>query len=226
MRERTVQNSQVITTLRGFIRATHFGPTVLVVMMSFLLSLSPYSATESIRIALAVLAGQCVVGWTNDLIDYPLDVAASRSKKPLVAGMITAKHLKPIVFIALFFALVLSLIAPWGVKGTALHFLALLSATLYNSKLKKSLLSVLPYLVSFGSLLWGIYLGAGKNPPLWLFIAFLSFTSAFHFLNVLKDLEMDLAQGIHGLPQRMGKNRSIAAAVNLGLIGSYFLIFR
>ena len=221
-----MKSSKVVGTIRGFVRATHFGPTVLVVTMSFFLSLSPYSASGALQIAVAVLAGQCVVGWTNDLIDYPLDVAASRSKKPLVAGMITAKQLKPAVFIALFLSLLLSLIAPWGAKGTALHFLALLSATLYNSKLKKSVLSVLPYLVSFGALLWGIYLGADENPPLWLFVAFLSFTSAFHFLNVLKDLEMDLAQGIHGLPQRLGKNRSIAAAVILGLVGSYFVFFR
>jgi len=58
--------------------------------MSFFLSLSPYSAGGALQIVVAVLAGQCVVGWTNDLIDYPLDVEASRSKKPLVAGMITA----------------------------------------------------------------------------------------------------------------------------------------
>jgi len=153
-------------------------------------------------------------------------VAASRSKKPLVAGMITAKQLKPAVFIALVLALLLSLIAPWGVKGTALHFLALLSATLYNAKLKKSVLSVVPYLVSFGALLWGIYLGADKNPPLWLFVAFLSFTSAFHFLNVLKDLEMDLAQGINGLPQRLGKKLSIASAAILAIVGIAFTVIR
>lgn len=213
-------------TISGLIKATHFGPSVLVVTMSFFLSLSSYSAGGALQIAVAVLAGQCVVGWTNDLIDYPLDVAASRSKKPLVAGMITAKQLKPAVFIALFLALLLSLIAPWGVKGTALHFLALLSATLYNSKLKKSVLSVVPYLVSFGALLWGIYLGAGENPPLWLFVAFLSFTSAFHFLNVLKDLEMDLSQGINGLPQRLGKKLSIASAAILAIVGIAFTVIR
>lgn len=213
-------------TISGLIKATHFGPTVLVVTMSFFLSLSPYSAGGALQIAVAVLAGQCVVGWTNDLIDYPLDVAASRSKKPLVAGMITAKQLKPAVFIALFLALLLSLTAPWGVEGTALHFLALLSATLYNAKLKKSVLSVVPYLVSFGALLWGIYLGADKNPPLWLFIAFLSFTSAFHFLNVLKDLEMDLAQGINGLPQRLGKKLSITSAAILAIVGIAFTVIR
>ena len=221
-----MKSSKIVGTIRGFVRATHFGPTVLVVTMSFFLSLSPYSASGALQIAVAVLAGQCVVGWTNDLIDYPLDVAASRSKKPLVAGMITAKQLKPAVFIALFLSLLLSLIAPWGAKGTALHFLALLSATLYNSKLKKSVLSVVPYLVSFGALLWGIYLGADKNPPLWLFVAFLSFTSAFHFLNVLKDLEMDLAQGINGLPQRLGKKLSIASAAILAIVGIAFTVIR
>jgi 4-hydroxybenzoate polyprenyltransferase len=213
-------------SLAGFIKATHFGPTILVATMSFFLSLSPYSVGGALQIAVAVLAGQCVVGWTNELIDLPLDIAASREKKPLVTGEITAAQLRPAVFIALFLALVLSLLAPWGILGTLLHALALLSATLYNFRFKKTVLSVLPYVISFGALLWAIYLGAEKHPPFWLFIAFISFTSAFHFLNVLKDLEMDIPQGVHGLPQRLGKNLSIASAAILATVGIAFTVMR
>ena len=64
--------------LIGLIKASHFGPTVLVVTISFLLSLSQYSALKSLQIAFAILAGQCVVGWTNDLLDFPLDQSAGR----------------------------------------------------------------------------------------------------------------------------------------------------
>jgi len=212
--------------VRSLAIASHFGPTVLVVTMSFFLSLAPYSASDALRIAVAVLAGQCVVGWTNELVDLPLDSASSRRNKPLVAGDITAAHLKSAVFVALSFALVLSLIAPWGLIGAVLHALALLSATLYNFKLKKTVFSVFPYVVSFGSLLWAIYLGAHQNPPLWLFVALLSFTSAFHFLNVLKDLEADISQGTLGLPQQLGKNRSIICAALLAAIGVFFTLFR
>ena len=205
--------SHLRRTIKGFTQATHFGPTVLVVTISFFLSLSQYSAIDSIRIAIAILAGQCVVGWTNDLVDLPLDRAAGRSKKPLVAGKITAAELKPAIFIALGLAIVLSLISPLGVRGTLVHALGLLSATFYNFKLKKTLLSVLPYVISFGSLPWAIYLSAGKHPPLWLVLGFILISSAFHFLNVLKDLEMDVSQGVLGLPQRVGRIGSLAIAI-------------
>ena len=205
--------SHLRRTIKGFTQATHFGPTVLVVTISFFLSLSQYSARDSIRIAIAILAGQCVVGWTNDLVDLPLDRAAVRSKKPLVAGKITAAQLKPAIFFALGLAIVLSLISPLGVRGTLVHALGLLSATFYNFKLKKTLLSVLPYVISFGSLPWAIYLSAGKHPPLWLVLGFILISSAFHFFNVLKDLEMDVSQGVLGLPQRVGRIGSLAIAI-------------
>jgi hypothetical protein len=67
--------------LVGMAKATHFGPTVLVVTISFVLSISQLSFAASLEIALAILAGQCVVGWTNDLLDHPLDHAAGRLKK-------------------------------------------------------------------------------------------------------------------------------------------------
>lgn len=215
--------SHLRRTVKGFTQATHFGPTVLVVTISFFLSLSQYSAIDSIRIAIAILVGQCVVGWTNDLVDLPLDRAAGRSKKPLVAGKITTAQLKPAIFFALGLAIVLSLISPLGVRGTLVHALGLLSATFYNFKLKKTLLSVLPYVVSFGSLPWTIYFSAGKHPPLWLVLGFILISSAFHFLNVLKDLEMDVSQGVLGLPQRAGKKASIVIAVLLLLTWIIFL---
>jgi 4-hydroxybenzoate polyprenyltransferase len=210
-------------TLIGLIKATHFGPTVLVVTITFFLARSQYSISGSARVALAILAGQCVVGWTNDLIDFPLDTAAGRSRKPLVAGVITPKHLKVAIFTAFILALLLSLMSPLGVVGTLVHELALLSATAYNFQLKKTLLSVLPYVISFGALPWAIYLSAGKHPPLWLYLGFILFSSSFHFLNVLKDLEMDISQGVLGLPQRVGKRASLAIALLLVVAWIIFL---
>ena len=203
------------TEIRGFAQAAHFGPTVLVVTIAFFLSRVQYSVSDSFRIAIAILAGQCVVGWTNDLVDLALDRAAGRSKKPLVSENITAGQLKPAIFVSLFLALLLSLIGPLGVKGTLVHSIGLLSATMYNLRLKKTLLSVLPYVISFGSLPWAIYLSAGKNPPLWLVLGFIFIASAFHFLNVLKDLDADLAQGVLGLPQRVGRAGSIGISLIL-----------
>jgi 4-hydroxybenzoate polyprenyltransferase len=108
--------------------------------------------------------------------------------------------------------MVLSLIGPLGLKGSAIHALGLLSATAYNFRLKKTRISVLPYVFSFGALPWAIFLAAGKHPSFWLYLGFMVFASAFHFLNVMKDLDWDISQGILGLPQILGRKRSIAVA--------------
>mgnify|MGYP000265019334 CR=1 FL=1 len=203
----------------GLLKASHFGPTVLVVGITYVLSLTQFSASDSLFIALAILLGQFFVGWSNDLIDFPRDTAASRVKKPLVAGTITEAALRISIGIALLSALIVSLISPLGVNGTAIHFLGLLSATAYNLKLKSTLLSVVPYIVSFGALPWAIYVAAGTKPPMWMVLGFILISSAFHFLNVLKDLESDIAQGVLGLPQVLGRKKSIVIAILLAGLG-------
>ena len=221
-----MKSSKVVGTIRGLVRATHFGPTVLVVTISFFLSRMQYQSVDSLRIAIAILAGQCVVGWTNELVDYSLDASAGRSKKPLVGGLVTTNQLRIAISIALFIALLLSLISPLGVIGTLVHALLLLSATMYNLYLKKTVFSVLPYVISFGGLPWAVYLSAGKNPPIWLVLGFIFFSSSFHFLNVLKDLETDVAQGVLGLPQRVGRVGSLLIASLLFIAGLLSVLLR
>lgn len=205
--------------LTGLLKAAHFGPTVLVVTITFTLSLTQFSIYDSAVIATAILLGQFVVGWSNDLIDFPRDKAAMRVKKPLVAGTITETTLSLLIGIALLSALIVSLLSPLGVNGTAIHFLGLLSATAYNVKLKSTVLSVLPYIVSFGALPWAIYVAAASAPPSWLVFAFILIASAFHFLNVLKDLDSDIAQDVMGLPQVLGRKKSIFMAILLTCLG-------
>ena len=205
--------------LVGLLKASHFGPTMLVVSITYVLTRTQFSATDSLFIAFAVLLGQFFVGWSNDLIDFPRDKAAMRMKKPLVAETITEAKLRISIGVALLGALIVSLLSQLGVNGTAIHFLGLLSATAYNLKLKSTLLSVVPYMVSFGALPWAIYIAAGTKPPTWIVLGFVLISSAFHFLNVLKDLESDIAQGVLGLPQVLGRRKSIAIALFLAGLG-------
>jgi 4-hydroxybenzoate polyprenyltransferase len=208
-----------------FLRAAHFGPTVIVTTASFLLSLSQYSIIDSLRVTIAIFAGQLVVGWSNDFIDAPLDIAAQRSKKPIVSKEINPEQLKKSILVALFVALILSLFSPLGLTGTLIHFLGILSATFYNLKLKSTIISPLPYIVSFGALPWAIYLPAGNQPPLWLFIDFMLIAVAFHFFNVLKDFQWDINQGVLGLPQRLGRNSSLIISISLIVSAVLVLIF-
>jgi 4-hydroxybenzoate polyprenyltransferase len=180
----------------------------------------------SIQVAIAIFFGQLVVGWSNDVIDYPLDKAAERLKKPLVTGDLEVSFLKKLIPLALVAAATFSLLSPLALTGTALHLLGILSATFYNAKLKSTALSPLPYIISFGGLPWAIYLPAGEAPSLWLYLGLALFTTAFHFLNVLKDLEWDIEQGVLGLPQRLGRRMSILIAAVLALAGILAVITR
>jgi 4-hydroxybenzoate polyprenyltransferase len=208
-----------------FLRAAHFGPTVMVTTITFLLALSQFSPIDALRVAIAIFAGQLVVGWSNDLVDAPLDIAAQRTKKPIVGKEMNPDLLRKSIVFALLAALFLSLISPLGLIGTLIHFLGLLSATLYNLKLKPTILSPLPFIVSFGALPWAIYLPTGNQPPLWLFIDFMLISVAFHFFNVLKDFQWDINQGVLGLPQRLGRNASLAISISLVISAILVLIF-
>ena len=208
-----------------FLRAAHFGPTLIVTTTTFLLALSQFSIIEALRFAIAIFAGQLVVGWSNDLIDAPLDIAARRTKKPIVGKEIDINQLRKSIVFALLAALLLSLISPLGLIGTLIHFLGILSATLYNLKLKSTILSPLPYIVSFGALPWAIYLPTGNQPPLWLFIDFMLIAVAFHFFNVLKDFQWDINQGVLGLPQRLGRKTSLVISISLVISAIFVLIF-
>jgi 4-hydroxybenzoate polyprenyltransferase len=199
-------------------KASHFGPTVLVLSITFILSITQLSAAKSFGIALAILCGQLVVGWTNDLLDYPLDKAAGRLKKPLVAETITPTQIRIGIAIALTAAILLSFLSPLGARGGLLHLLGLGSATIYNFWVKSTWFSPVPYAVSFGALPWAVYLVAQKHPPTWLFLDFILVSVSFHFLNVIKDLEWDRNQSVLGLPQRIGKKWSAVLAGILILI--------
>jgi 4-hydroxybenzoate polyprenyltransferase len=214
--------SQVV----GMAKATHFGPTVLVVSISFLLSITQLSFLKSVEIALAILAGQCVVGWTNDLLDHPRDQAAGRVSKPLVKESVSPRQLQTGIAPALLLAILLSFLGPLGLKGGLLHMLGLGSATIYNFWAKSTWLSPIPYAVSFGTMPWAIYSAAQKNPPIWLVADFAMVSVSFHFLNVIKDLEWDRNQAVMGLPQRVGKRWSGVVAFVLVLLGVFAMAIR
>ena len=181
---------------------------------------------KSFGIALAILAGQCVVGWTNDLLNHPLDTAAGRQKKPLVQEAVTHRQLHIGIGIALTLAILLSFFGPLGVRGGLLHMLGLGSAMIYNFGAKSTWFSPLPYAISFGALPWAIYSAVHKNPPAWLVVEFALVSMSFHFLNVIEDLEWDRSKGVRGLPQRIGRRNCLSTAWAGILISSYFLVFK
>ena len=210
----------------GLIKATHFGPTLIVATATLLLAQSQFPSLSACEITLAIIAGQCVVGWSNDLIDYSLDRSANRQSKPLVAGSLSRESLIIAIPSALAAAILLSYFGPLGFKGTMIHLLGIASATIYNLRLKSTLFSFLPYAVSFGLLPWAVFVAAGKSAPTWIYVGFILFACAFHFLNVVKDMESDRLLNIGGLPQHLGTRGSLVVAGALVLLGCWDILSR
>ena len=205
--------------LRGLLKASHFGPTLLVTAISFGFATYYWWEGPAYVIAFGVFTGQLVVGWSNDLYDYQDDLSHNRKNKPLVSGQITEELLQNWLKWVTPFSFIANLFGPLGVKGGLVYMLGILCGVAYNFYFKFSVLSPLPYAVAFAALPSSIAISKGIVPPVWMWLGGALFGMAAHFINVIKDMKEDQISKIGGLPQRLGSKNSILAAVILIAIG-------
>jgi 4-hydroxybenzoate polyprenyltransferase len=210
--------------LKGLLKAAHFGPTLIVTAISFAFATYYWWEGPAYVIAFGVFTGQLVVGWSNDLYDFSDDLKHQRTKKPLVSGLITKQYLQKWLRFMLPFSFVANLLGPLGIKGGLVYMLGIACGVAYNFHFKFNFLSPLPYAIAFAALPSSVAISKDINPPLWMLSGGALFGMAAHFINVLKDMDQDQASGIKGLPQRLGKVKSIAAAVVLIALGITALV--
>ena len=206
--------------LRAYAKAAHFGPTMLITGISFLLSVRLWWEGPAYVIAFTVFLGQLIIGWSNDLYDYSDDLKHNRSNKPLVAGTITVHQLRRATFILLPLAIIANLIGPLGLKGGSVYLLGVGCGIAYNFYFKFSPLSPLPYAVACAALPASIFYAVDRTPPLWVLAVGAMLGVAFHFANVIKDLNQDRESEIGGLPQRLGIKVSVATALVLLIVSA------
>jgi 4-hydroxybenzoate polyprenyltransferase len=211
--------------LKGLLKAAHFGPTLIVTGISFAFGVHYWWEGPAYVIAFGVFTGQLVVGWSNDLYDLEDDLKHQRAKKPLVSGLITKQYLQKWLRFMLPFSFVANLLGPLGIKGGLVYMLGIACGVAYNFYFKFNMLSPLPYAIAFAALPSSVAISKDINPPIWMLLGGALFGMAAHFINVIKDMDEDQASGIKGLPQRLGKTKSIAAAVILILLGIASLLF-
>ena len=195
--------------IRAYAAAAHFGPTMIVTSIAFIIALVLGPLTTALPIALTVFLGQLIIGWSNDIYDYQDDLKHHRTNKPLVAGTIAVAELTRATFIFIPIAIIANLIGPLGLKGGSVYLLGVGCGIAYNFHFKFSLLSPLPYAIACAALPACVFYGLERTPPLWILTTGSLLGVAFHFLNVLKDLSQDRESNIGGLPQRMGKRYSL-----------------
>lgn len=201
--------------LVDLLRAAHAGPSAVVTAVVAGLGLAAdVPAGRLATLLLAVLAGQVAIGWTNDLVDVERDRAGGRTDKPLVDG---GPRLRRVVVVATGVALVVALVASLavGVVPGALHLVGVAAGLAYDSWLKATPASPVPYALAFG--LVPVFTVAarpdGTTAAWWAVVAGACFGIGVHLANVLPDLEADAAAAVRGLPQRLGRRVTLVLAV-------------
>ena len=196
-------------SLKAYAIAAHFGPTMLITTISFLLAARLWWEGPAYVIAFTVFLGQLLIGWSNDVYDYQDDLKHNRVNKPLVSGQLKIEKLRRATFILLPFAVIANLLGPLGLKGGAVYLLGVGCGIAYNFYFKFRITSALAYFIALAALPASIFYAVDRNPPLWVLATSSLLGVAFHFANVLKDLSADRDSQIGGLPQRLGKRTSL-----------------
>jgi len=205
--------------LSGLLKASHFGPTLLVTAISFGFATYYWWEGPAFVIAFGVFTGQLVVGWSNDLYDYEDDLRHNRLNKPLIAKTISRETLQRWLRFMVPFSFVANLLGPLGINGGLVYMLGIACGVAYNFYFKFSPLSPLPYAIAFAALPSCIAISKDVTPPLWMWLGGALLGMAAHFINVIKDMKEDQISQIGGLPQRLGTTKSLIVAIFLIICG-------
>lgn len=171
----------------------------------------------------AFLAGQLSVGWSNDWMDRDRDARSGRTDKPLASGALRPQLVRNAALVAVSVCVPLSLALGW--RAGLAHLLAVGGAWAYNGRLKATVLSALPYAIAFGLVpsVIALALPGGRLAPWWASTAGALLGVGAHLANALPDLDDDVAEGVRGLPHRLGAPRSAAVAAGLLLTATALL---
>jgi 4-hydroxybenzoate polyprenyltransferase len=163
-------------------------------------------------VAVAVLAGQLSIGWSNDRIDRGLDQRSGRSDKPLAETAVDVRVVDRAIAFALLVTVAGSLALGW--RAGLVHLIAVGCGWAYNLGLKATVVSWLPYAVAFGSLPAIATLARPDHaaPAAWAVGAGALLGCTAHLTNALPDLVADRDYGISGFPHRIGARPAVIVA--------------
>lgn len=199
----------------ALIRCSHPEPVAAVTLISGVLGVAAGRGWTTATLVAAILSGQLFTGWTNDYLDRGADRAAGRPDKPAATGEVPEQRLRRAALIAGAVCIPLSIAN--GVAAGTLHLAAVLAALAYNAGLKRTPISVVPYLFAFGALPAIVTLGLhpGHLPPAWVTVGAGLLGAGGHFTQVIPDIESERRLGVSGLPQLLGVRASLVAAALL-----------
>lgn len=201
--------------LVDLLRAGHVGPSAVVTLVVAGLGIAVGVPAARLAVLLvAVLAGQLVIGWVNDLVDVARDRRGGREDKPLVTD--SGGRLRRLVRLASVVALAVTVVASLalGPRPGLLHLAAVAAGLAYDRWLKATPWSAVPWAVAFGLLPACTVAARGDaaRAPWWAVATGACFGVGVHLANALPDLAADAAADVRGLPQRLGRRGCVIVA--------------
>ncbi|MBW5426019.1 hypothetical protein GKQ77_31430, partial [Streptomyces sp. BG9H] len=141
----------------------------------------------------------------NDAADAQRDTVCERRDKPVATGELSPRAAAVAAGTALTLCVPLSLLS--GAAAGAAHLGMVAAGWAYNLRLKHTVLSPLPYATAFGALPAFVTLGLPTPswPAWWAVTSGALLGVGAHLVNVLPDIEDDLATGVRGAPHRLGR---------------------
>ncbi|MCW2756718.1 MAG: hypothetical protein JWO46_464 [Nocardioidaceae bacterium] len=220
----TVAPSEIPEQSLGLLRAAHPRQAVLTAAaVGIAAFVSGRPAREAAVAGLAVLVVQAILGLVNDIRDADRDRATGVTGKPIAEGHLPAGNASFVAGCLALVAIPLSLQNGAVAAGALFGYLVagLLSAT----ALRRSVLSWLPWALSFGLLpaflAYGGWAGGMHgSPPTYAMTGVAALLGiGVHFLTALPDLVADNKAGVRHLPLRIALK--IGAPRLLFLAGAY-----
>jgi 4-hydroxybenzoate polyprenyltransferase len=169
------------------------------------------STSVLVRLAAAMFCVQAAIGATNDYYDRDLD-ALTKPRKPIVRGAIDPGAT---LRLAVVFAVVAGVLtATFGPLSIAAGAAGLAAGLAYDVRLKRTVLSALPFMIALPALPFWVCLSLGRfTSDLWWLLPFAPLAGlAVHLSNTLPDLDSDARAGVRGLAHTIGLRASIALA--------------
>jgi 4-hydroxybenzoate polyprenyltransferase len=221
----TPQPPSTATTLLAYIRLPHFVPIVTVLSATAALALviagDELHTGELIRLLLAMLGGQVVVGVVNEVVDAEAD-GLTKPEKPIPAGLVSRRGAVALGVAGL--GLMVAAGATFGWQSLGLLAVGTGLGVAYSLWFKRTRLAWLPYLLALPLL------------PVWVAVSLDRFDAALLALYPLgamgvlavqiaqsvPDVEADRRAGFESLTTKLGERRSLLVCWG-ALLGSLAL---
>jgi 4-hydroxybenzoate polyprenyltransferase len=169
------------------------------------------TASVLVPMLLMMLCAQSAIGITNDVFDRDLD-AATKPWKPIPAGIVPARA--AILGAIVLLAVTVGVAATLGAGSLALAAVGTACGLAYDARLKRTLLSAVPYMIAIPTLpLWvWLTLGEWDAVLLWVLPLGALIGLALHLANTLPDIDGDSVNGVRGLAHALGARGSMFVA--------------